>query len=140
MIFGYPEIIKLVQDNLTPDLLVGRWVKQEHPLEGHCYIGAEALYHLIDKENYDVYYAVYNDEGGRATHWWLQNKNTGEILDPTKEQYTHFDLKPPYMLKRRGMFLTKQPSARAKIVVDKVNEHINNFGEKQFTTTQLSLF
>lgn len=116
----YQSIIDSVQRNLTQDLLKGRWRKQEHPLEGHCYVGCEALYHLIDKENYYICYAVYNDEGGRATHWWLEHKKNGLILDATKEQYTHFGMTPPYHLKKRGSFLTKHPSKRAKTVIDRI--------------------
>ena len=129
---NYNDLIAIIHSNLTGDLLKGRWTKQEHFLEGHCYVGAEALYHLIDKDNYNVYYAVYTDEGGRATHWWLENKYTKNILDATKEQYTYFGLVPPYHLKKRGSFLTKNPSKRAMKVINKVNDYMskNNLAVK----------
>lgn len=117
----YNQKINLVQINLTPDLLKGRWKEQTHPLEGHCYVAAEALYHIIDKENFDVYYAAYQDENGRATHWWLKRKDSELILDPTKEQYSFFNLQPPYHLGKRGMFLTSKPSKRAMQIIAKIN-------------------
>lgn len=64
--------------------------------------------------------ASYIDEGGKATHWWLQNKITNVIVDPTKEQY--LPDKPPYHLGRGSGFLTKKPSKRAQIVINRVNE------------------
>ena len=129
----YNGLIEFIQLNLTKDLLKGRCKIQEHKLDGHCYVGAESLYHLIDKKNYNIYYYVYTDEFGRATHWWLQHKENHIILDPTKEQYTDAGLTPPYHLKKRGVFLTKLPSKRAKIVIDRVvaqmqeNHYFNPF-------------
>jgi len=115
------KIILLIQNSLSPDLLVGRWKKQVKKLDGHCYIAAEALWHLLGRVDYFPYFAVYKDEGGRATHWWLVNKHTKKIVDPTKEQYLPDD--PPYHLGKRGGFLTKLPSKRAKLVISRVRSH-----------------
>jgi hypothetical protein len=113
------SLIRRIQQVLTPDLLVGRWKKQTHPLEGHCYIATEALYHLLsDKENWKPMCASYTDEEGKATHWWLVNRNTGRILDPTKEQYLPDE--PPYHLGWGTGFLTKKPSKRAQVIIDKL--------------------
>jgi hypothetical protein len=82
------RIINKIQKHLTPGLLKDRWIKQSNPLEGHCYIATEALYHLLpNKEEWKPMMASYKDEQGKCTHWWLVNKRTGKILDPTKEQY-----------------------------------------------------
>jgi len=110
--------IRLVQQNLTPDLLQGRWKQQTHPLEGHCYIAAEALWHLLGKTEWRSVCASYIDEGGKATHWWLVHKITGEIADPTKEQY--LPEQPPYHLGKNCAFLTQQPSKRAQKVLNRI--------------------
>jgi len=112
--------IAAVQQNLTPDLLRGRWRKQTksaHPLEGHCYVAAEALFHLLGFQ-WKPMCAVYEDEGGKATHWWLVNRFTGEIADPTREQYLPDS--PPYHLGKGCGFLTRTPSKRAQIVLKRI--------------------
>lgn len=113
------NVIKEIQKHLTPDLLVGKWKREQaHPLEGHCYIATEVLWHLLKNDRLKPMCAVYSDETGRCTHWWLVDKTNGKILDPTKEQY-HPD-EPPYELGRGCGFLTKQPSKRAQIVLNKI--------------------
>lgn len=112
------SLIKRVQRSLTPDLLVGRWKVQTNPLEGHCYIAAEALWHLLGRRDWKPCCASYTDEGGRATHWWLVNRKTGRIADPTREQY--LPEAPPYHLGKGSGFLTRQPSKRAKAVISRV--------------------
>ena len=111
-------IIKKVQKFLTPDLLRGRWKLQSHPLEGHCYVAAEALWYLLGKDNWKPMCASYQDELGKATHWWLVHKKTNKIADPTREQYLP-DV-PPYHLGKGSGFLTNTPSKRAQIVMDRV--------------------
>lgn len=111
-------LIEWVQKPLTPDLLKGRWKKQSHPLEGHCYVAAESLWWLLGCVDWTPYCASYQDEGGKATHWWLVNKQTRKIADPTKEQYLPDE--PPYHLGRGNGFLTKKPCKRAQIVVERV--------------------
>lgn len=114
------KLIELIHKNLSPDLLKGRWEIQSNPLEGHCYIATEALYHLLPNKNeYRSMCASYSDEQGKCTHWWLVNKFDGSILDPTKEQY--LPEQPPYHLGKSIGFLTKFPSKRAQILIDRVN-------------------
>lgn len=118
------NLIKKIQSSLSNELLKGRWKNQSHPLEGHCYIATEALYHLLGNQEWKPMCASYIDEKGKATHWWLINKMTGDILDPTKEQY-YPDI-PPYHLGKGVGFLTKNPSKRAKIVIDRVKKIIED--------------
>lgn len=112
------QAIKAVQASLSPDLLRGRWKKQSHPLEGHCYVAAEALWHLLGKDLWKPTCASYVDEDGKATHWWLVNKSSGQIADPTKEQY--YPEEPPYHLGRGTGFLTTNPSKRAQKVLNAI--------------------
>ena len=122
------EVRQMVQKALSPELLKGRWRTEQGTLDGHCYVASEALWHLLDKTLWQPHYAVYEDAGGRATHWWLVHKDTLEIADPTKEQYDGYNFLdknleagvPPYKIGKIGNFLTKEPSKRAKIVIDRV--------------------
>lgn len=112
------KLIPRVQRALSADLLVGRWKHQSHPLEGHCYVAAEALWHLLGRTDWKPCCASYQDEGGRATHWWLVHRRTGQIADPTREQYGAEQ--PPYHLGKGSGFLTSQPSKRAQVVINRV--------------------
>lgn len=119
------KAISLVQKNLTPDLLQGRWKHRQpnaHPLEGHCYIAAEALWHLLGPKDWKPMCASYEDEYGKATHWWLvKRSNTNIIADPTKEQYEPDN--PPYHIGKGSGFLTTKPSKRAQIVLNRINNN-----------------
>lgn len=59
------------------------------------------------------------DEDG-VVHWWLEDEK-GAILDPTAEQYTDLGKTPPYSKGRRGGFLTKAPSYRARTILDQLD-------------------
>lgn len=115
-------LVKRIQSVLSPDLLNKEWLKkQTHPLSGHCYVASEALWYLLeDNSEWKPMMASCYDEGEKITHWWLENKITGEILDPTKEQYENES--PPYLVGKGCGFLTKTPSKRAKIVIDRINK------------------
>lgn len=121
------QLIKQIHSVLTPDLLSKRWKNQSHPLEGHCYVAAEALWHLLKKSNWTPFCASYIDENGqKATHWWIKNKKTNKIKDPTKEQY--YPDNPPYHLGKPCGFLTNFPSKRAKTVIDRIKRLYSSNG------------
>ena len=118
------EVIRKVRSVLSDDLLSKKYqyiieLKKKDVSTGHCYIAAEALYHMIGgkKSGYASYVARDEDE----THWWLQNKS-GQILDPSKQQYTKMGLRPPYHNGRACGFLTQKPSKRAKIIMKRIAE------------------
>lgn len=87
---------------------------------GFCYIAAEACFHLLGGREGGVlsYYAAYEEDGMRCTHWWL--RRNGRIIDPTASQYTALGLKPPYHLGKGVGFLTKNPSRRARSLMEMV--------------------
>lgn len=76
---------------------------------GNCYVTAEALYHLLGGKAAGYVPMVMNWEGD--THWFLKHKPTGLLIDPTKSQ---FEQTPDYTLARGSGFLTKEPSKRAR--------------------------
>lgn len=105
---------------LTPDLLKPEYQgHSDNPTYGHCYVATEALFHLLGG-----YRSAFRPQFGRdnkgIVHWWLRDKKTGEILDPTVTQYTSVGREPPYAVGRNGGFLTREPSKRACIVMRRV--------------------
>jgi hypothetical protein len=81
---------------------------------GHCYIAAEALWHLTGKVH-NSYVATTFVDGQKETHWYLMTEK-GDILDPTARQYQPDN--PPYGVGRKCGFLTNFPSKRAQEIID----------------------
>jgi len=120
----FSKLIRRIQSALTPDLLRGQWVsgKGDHPLTGHCYIGAEALFHSLPKGHsfkpFMLNHALWpKGLDPTETHWFLKNAN-GTILDPTAGQFGSDPI--AYEAARACGFLTKLPSKRAQIVLSRI--------------------
>ena len=103
--------------NLDDSLLKPEYIGKGHKLHGHCYVAAEAYYHLWGKV--DGYFPVRAKDGHGVTHWWLQHKD-GTIVDPTSAQYRMVGEVPPYNKGIKGGFLTKEPSKRTQILMDRI--------------------
>ena len=115
------KIIKLIKNNLTPDLVKSQYRNDRQALHsGQSYVASEALFHILGANDslYSLHYGV--DENS-TVHWWLVNMTTKEILDTTCEQYTSEGKTPPYDNGVKAAFLTKKISKRGKIVIDKIN-------------------
>ncbi len=54
---------------------------------------------------------------------FLKNKKTGEVIDPTKDQ---FDYPLDYSKSRNRFFLTNKPSKRTLILLNRIYEKNNN--------------
>lgn len=108
-----------MQQSLSPELLRPRYRRSNpRPLEGHCYIAAEALYHLLGGGTAGFVACVARDVDS-DTHWWVEHRWTDQRYDPTAEQYLEAGFTPPYVLGRRTGFLTSKPSKRAQIVIER---------------------
>lgn len=83
-------------------------------LRGNCYVASEALYHLLGGKASG--WKACNMRTKTDTHWFLRH-TSGFILDPTAKQ---FSKRPNYSRGRGSGFLTKRPSKRAKILMDKI--------------------
>ena len=107
-----------IQAQLTPDLLNAEWRQRvqpgDHPTTGHCYVAAEAAYHLYGKRRGFQPRVL---RVGEVTHWYLEHPKTGERIDPTAEQ---FEAPLPYQDGRYCPFLTKQASKRARVLLRRV--------------------
>jgi hypothetical protein len=75
---------------LTPDLLKASYrAKQQagaHHMTGHCFVAAEALYHLMGGKGSGFIPHVGHVDSG--THWWVVGPDGG-IWDPTFDQFDH---------------------------------------------------
>lgn len=86
---------------------------------GNCYVTCEALYHLLGGKAAGYTPHTVRHEG--AVHWYLvcdlhapadrRAKRETFILDPTASQ---FKRPPPYSKGRGRGFLTREPSRRAR--------------------------
>ena len=95
--FEIHNVMKLIQDNLTPDLLSGR-KKVMYPDDVnkvkyyvHCYHASQALYYLMNTDQLKGYSA--EDYRGEK-HWWLQDGD--QVFDVTSDQYHSVGQKPPH--------------------------------------------
>jgi hypothetical protein len=130
-------IDKILNDKniLTTELLKPAWRKKNIESNinttGHCYAASEALYYLTGHSN--VWTPQVGKEDNGDTHWWLLNKKTNEITDPTKTQFTELKKEPPYHLARGNGFM--QQSNRSLIIMKRL---LNSFGYKNDVLKPLS--
>ena len=117
------NIESLIKRNLTKDLLLDKYIGK-HPLSGYCYVASEAYYHLSGGKAAGLKpYSVRISKD--IVHWFIKN-DKDEIIDLTAEQFDYFDFKIPYQDARARGFLTKYPSKRAVLLMNKVNDRSNN--------------
>ena len=111
----------LIIRNLSDDLLRSKYRGNNNNLYGHCYVATEAYYHLMDEDqkDYNPAYIKIKD----ITHWFLKNGKTDEIIDITARQ---FNFTIDYSNAKFCDFLSKEPSKRAKILINRVYEEIGN--------------
>jgi hypothetical protein len=105
-------VFKLIKENLTDDLLA-------HGHTGHCYVASEAYYHIVGREDG---FQPYQMKVDGVSHWWLRRGNN--VIDITSDQ---FDYAVNYWhedARCRG-FLTKGPSKRAQVLIDRVMEKLS---------------
>ena len=120
------KIVDLIVECLTPDLLKPPFRESPraigNPTYGHCYVATEALFHLL-KQPHQWRPQVGTDGHGNR-HWWLQHSVDGTILDPTYQQYRVLQEPLPYEASggHPQTFLTKGPSKRAKILMERVRK------------------
>ncbi len=112
-------VARAVRAALTPDLLSEQYrrIYLPHgrpPLVGHCYVASEAAFHLLGGKRAGWKPMFIRHEG--EPHWFLVN-HYGRVLDITASQFV---TPVPYARGIGKGFLTKKPSARARIVIARV--------------------
>lgn len=113
------DAIRAVHRSLSDDLMRRDWLEKrqtgDHFTFGHCYLGAETLYHLWGKE---LGYKPKVLSGPGWTHWFLID-DKGDIADPTAGQWK--DERIPYERGRGDGFLTgDKPSRRCRIMLERI--------------------
>ena len=86
---------------------------KKHP--GNCYAASEAIYHITGADAGP--WRPHVMRVGRATHWFLRHRFTGEVLDPSVRQ---FQTLPSYLRGRGCGFLTKRPSKAAQDLINRL--------------------
>ncbi len=115
MTSAVPEHVRrAVEEALTDELRAPRYRGHPNRLRGHCYVASEALYHLLGGRGAGYKPMSVAHEGD--SHWFLLAPN-GEIVDLTAAQ---FESPVPYEKARGRGFLTKDPSQRARKVIQRV--------------------
>jgi hypothetical protein len=117
------KVIKSILDCLSPDLLKPSYREEnkKNPTFGHCYVASEVLFHLIEADIPGRFSPWIGKDDQGINHWWLVDNEDGSIVDPTADQYISQGKIPPYEHGRKFSFLTKNPSRRAKIVMERIN-------------------
>jgi len=105
------------QGNATHKLLKPEYRRKVEagavPTTGHCYGASEAVWHATGGEKRSPWQAhVVRHEGG--THWFLKHKQSGEVLDPTHDQFAS---PVSYQSGKACGFLTRVPSQHAQAIL-----------------------
>lgn len=112
------EAEALVKFCLTDDLRRAPWKGSTDPLAGHCYVVAEALWHMTGGKRSP--YKPMFVRVGDVPHWFLQHEGYhSDILDPTQSQF----MWPHWLDHQQGRgkgFLTAKPSARARVLIKRM--------------------
>lgn len=114
------NLLLQIRKKLTDDLLLPKYRRRKRLTNtaGHCYVASETLYHLLSnrqRKKYKPYYLKLNG----ITHWFLMTDDKINILDPTYDQFLQL---PNYGNGKRAAFLTKKPSKRSKILIDRIKK------------------
>jgi hypothetical protein len=108
--------ISRVRSALTPELLKSSHKGQGRgPTAGHCYVASQALWHALGGKK-SGYTPHVGPAPGGGTHWWLVDDKTDKVLDPTSDQFPSYD----YSKGVGKGFLTREPSKRAQVVLDRM--------------------
>jgi hypothetical protein len=119
----YTALMK-VRKYLTDDLLLPKYKNKIRVSNtaGHCYVATEALFNILSPKQQLEFKPHYIKVKG-DTHWFLMNKKKGNvttILDPTFDQ---FKTLPNYDKAKRAGFLTKTPSKRTIILLERIKKN-----------------
>ena len=114
---NHKQIIEKIITNLSDDLLRKIFLEnKKNDLAGHCYVASECFYHLLD-DNEKQFWTPQILKVNGITHWFLKHNKNNKIIDVTSKQFD-FDLN--YNESKGCGFLTKNPSKRTKILINRV--------------------
>ena len=121
--YSLNSVIKAVVSTVDESMLhpTQKKRRRRHPLQGYCYVVAEALWHMELSRGYLPMRVTCE----RQSHWFLQHAGDGHIIDPTAGQFRH---NVPYNKAKRAGFLTREPSARARVLMEKAAFWLMQYG------------
>jgi len=102
-------VMKLIQQNLTPDLLASKFrqINQTNPMYGHCKHASQALILLMNTNRLQLM--------KNATHVWVQDED--QIYDVTEDQFYLQGLTPCY---NNAMLACYSPTKKADLLTERV--------------------
>lgn len=104
-----------IREALTDDLRRPPWRGSSNRMAGHCYVATEVAFHRLKYLGIHSRPHFIRHEG--QPHWYLVYGD-GHVLDYTAEQ---FATPVPYHKGKGKGFLTKAPSKRARLVMERLN-------------------
>lgn len=119
-------ILKLKQafedDNVKRVVLEPEWYKKNvesgiHSI-GFCYAASEVIYRLNGGKDKWKKVAISKNNWELGGHCYLENKETGEKLDITDDQYTLKNIEIPFDKGRAGGFRTKDFGNKARLLAN----------------------
>jgi len=118
------HIIDHIRRSLTNDLRDNKyngnlWIAgRNNNMAGHCYVASEVFYHLMGgkKKGWKPMFIEHEGE----PHWFIKSEDD-DIVDVTADQ---FETKVPYKKAIGKGFLTKEPSRRAQILIERVLDNV----------------
>ena len=124
------KAVKLVRSVLTQDLIRKKDIAKNNisPTYGHCYNASGALYLLFGGKHIQLMRAASEDFGW---HHWIVDKNDGELIDITAEQYTDFGDELPYKDGEKGKPLSFSYYYRSLEVRNRVWNLLHTFQYKE---------
>lgn len=112
--------------------LVDEWLKKnkENKIDstGFCYVSCQIIYFKTGGSKKWKIKQIHKNKWIHGTHYYLEDRETGEILDITSDQYTKLGLEIPYELSRGTSFrfgVTKKAKALADYLNISFDETIN---------------
>jgi hypothetical protein len=118
------RIFDMVRSNLKTEFVAPAYRNLvDSPFCGHCHHATVAMYNLLGGKTggYKIRKAV--DERA-ITHYWLESP-TGEIIDPTAEQYSDLNRPLPYD-KAVSKGVSYRKTTAAKIIIEAVASQLNS--------------
>ena len=112
----------LTDDDLTPKNRKRKLIEKHHKLWGHDYASTEAFYHLMGGS--DFYTPMVIKVNG-DTYWYVRNNDTKAYLYICDKELKDTKLNIDFSKGHGCGFLTKKPSKRTQIILNKVYQ-LNN--------------
>jgi hypothetical protein len=115
----HAQLAEAIRAALSDELRNPPWRGAANRLAGHCYVASEAFFHLAGGKAAGWKPMTVRHED--SPHWWLVDAD-GRIVDLTAEQ---FQTPVPYPAGVGKGFLTREPSKRAQVIIDRVSANLS---------------